>query len=148
MALFWRLQGTTQLETHPSWHGIAEVALDEPASPDWLGYWWAEIRHPRSCGRWYLVREHDLERARAGEPVDIHVPGLFGCSHPVGLLGYIESQVGGVTADDELYIVLYEGDLVYHDVADDGIVFAPRCLLDVTPAHEWVMRLEEQLEQE
>jgi hypothetical protein len=146
MALFWRLQGTTQLEMHPSWHGTVEVILDEPASPDWPGYWWAEIKNPHERGRWYLVREHDIERAHEGEPVDIYVPGLFGCDYPADLLGYIESQVGGVTEDDELYVALYEGDMVYHDVADDGIVFAPRHLLEVMPAHKWVKQLEEQLE--
>jgi hypothetical protein len=148
MALFWRLQGTTQLETHPSWHGITEVVLDEPATPDWPGYWWAEIREPHQRRRWYLVREQDIEHARAGELVDIYVPGLFGCDHPADLLGYIESQVGGVTEEDGLYVALYEGDIVYHDVADDGVVFAPRHIVNVTPAHEWVKHLEKQLEQE
>jgi hypothetical protein len=148
MALFWRLQGTTQLETHPSWDGIAEVLPDEPASPDWPGYWWAELADRRLHGEWFLIREADVERARAGDEVDIFVPGLYGCDCPADLLSYIESQVGGVSEDDGLYVALYEGKVQHRLHSDDGIIFTPLRLLEVTPAHEWVRQVRAELDKD
>jgi hypothetical protein len=144
MELFWRLQGTAEFEAHASWHGVAEVVVDEPAD-DWPGYVWAQLAEPHARGHWYLIRDVDVERAREGEFVDIFVPGLFGCDHPADLLGYIESQVGGVDEGDDLYVALYEGELVYHDAADDGVVFQPLKLVDVTLAHEWVRTMRAEL---
>jgi hypothetical protein len=144
MELVWRLQGTAEFETHASWHGVAQVIVDS-AAEDWPGYVWVQIDDRLLRDRWFLIRADDVDRAREGELVEIFVPGLFGCGHPADVMGYIDSQVGGISESDELFVALYEGDVVYTDVADDGIVFRPVKLLEVTPAHAWYEQMRAQL---
>ena len=151
-----RYQGTPKMEKHPSWHLYGRARPLEPADADgWGGYWWAEVEFDAisvtgelmtyTSDELYLVRAQDVERARAGEEVDLFVPGLFGCTDPLALLNYIESNAGGV--DDDMFVVIYEGVLLHdYDVADESaFVFQPVRVVRVYDARRWVETVKQAL---
>ena len=142
MAKVWRIQGTQEMERHPSWDGWRSVDPEEPADPEWPGYWWATGTDPWTKDTYFLIRASDLERARSGEEVDTYCAGLYGCTDPSELLLYIKSNIGGVLPDDNLFVALYEGRII--DRSEDGVVFRPVELLQVWPAYQWCQMQEQE----
>jgi len=133
---FYRYQHTQHLENDPSLHLCEQVELDRPASDEgWDGYWWAWIRDYDGrvvYGEDYLIKAEDVPAAKAGEQVDVYLPGLCGTDSLAGLWYYVREQVGGI--DDDAYVAVYEGELI--DAVWDGVVFVPNRLVAVYPATE------------
>jgi hypothetical protein len=145
MAKFWRLQNLAEFQSQPSWDSYDMVVPYQPADEDgWEGFWWAnraefvDYDSLRAIDELdFLVRTEDVEKARAGNSVDIFVPGLYGCERATDLVAYID-QIGGI--DDDQFICLYEGHEYPEYQAFDGAVFGPVRLLAVYPAKEWLER--------
>ena len=139
MATFWRLQGSDQFESGPSWDSWVRIRpshLERPADPEgWSGYWWVTDPRDRQSR---LVKAEDvpviLQAGDRGKDIDVFVPGLYGCDTPEGLADYIIRQVGGVGDGD--WVAVYEGVEIDH--AEDGVVFKPSRLLRVLPAQEFL----------
>jgi hypothetical protein len=135
MARIWRYQPTPHMQRRPSWEGWRTVDPYATADPEWPGYWWATGTDPETKHTSYLVRASDVERARSGLPVDTYHAGLSGCTDPSDLLLYIESVTGGLTPDDDSFVALYEGRIVFQ--ADGYVIFEPVELLQAWPAYQW-----------
>jgi hypothetical protein len=147
MTKFWRLQNLAEFQSQPSWDSCGTVVPYQPADEDgWEGFWWAnraefvDYDSLRAVDELdFLIRAEDVEKARAGDQVDIYAPGLFGCEDASAMVAYIE-QVGGI--DDDQFVCLYEGREYPEYEAFDGVVFGPIRLLAAYPARDWLERAE------